>query len=285
MKIRIAIIVLFTLTVTNAFGMNSSLTEPQLDTLNIKCNILNQPTNSSPVFLYKEKWWKKALKIVGKDLAGGLAGFVTGSVTPGLGNGVGLIVGGAASSIQAAGGVLNPGSDSGNSVKNTNNKYDFAGELHIKILTIGLDEKNEKSLRPKGQLNHAAFLQFARELLIHNDVYTEKDLSTYGIKELSNDLQFVLETDNLSLVELSEKLSKAGRITDRESAILELYFSEMNTINSINSFKQFVKFSIELENVISDSNFPESSKQLLLSMCATTRHDLNFWIQNGHLLK
>ncbi len=219
----------------------------------------------------KPGWWKKLLKVVGADLTGGLGGALIGSAVPGLGTGVGAIIGGAGASMTAGSTLSAPPGGGGGA--NIDNVYDYVGEEHVNILLNGLTVDYEANFDGT-ELKNANYLEYARNWLVENEVFSMEEVEGYEEAYLVENLNQALEHDGKEMVLVIESFYELELLTADEYDILSAYYTAFEASTSFDSFKEY---SIEAEAVITDSDFETEQKALFLSMMSTTRHDLNYW--------
>lgn len=180
----------------------------------------------------------------------------------------GAICIGIQASMLASNGIMP--NNSGGDVTNNQNAYDFVGKLHVEVLYHGLTDQKD-FIFPNGIFNYYNLVQYSSNYLSNQQSnYCSLDQFNSFYNDVINDL----ENANNKLSIMISHMEDENKITALESQILQIYFKSSENSNSLGAF---VQYSIQIENLITTSNFSEETKKLLLISMATARHDINFW--------
>lgn len=180
---------------------------------------------------------------------------------------------GVAASSKASSGIM-PNNPGGN-VTNDFNEYDFTGRYHVEILQHGLTDKKD-FIFENGIFNYYNSITYSNEFLESNNLNVQQS-NIYSLSQFEafyNTIISNLENVNNQLSKIILQMENDGKISNLESQILNMYFESQENSTSLNSF---IQYSLQIENLITESNFNISTKKLLLFSMSTTRHDINFW--------
>ncbi|MEM6685702.1 MAG: hypothetical protein AAF617_07940 [Bacteroidota bacterium] len=182
---------------------------------------------------------------------------------------------GIAASYKASEGITPPNPSQG--VDNASNPLDYVGKYHVDILHHQLTHK-QNYIGNHGSFRYERSTEITRNLLQQygenvqpSNTYTESSFKTY-YRQLKQELQSV----NFLLSEIILKMKDEGKITTVESQVLHAYFTMQESASSLSAY---IQYSIQAEQIIVNSNYPQQTKDFLLFTMATARHDFNYWNQ------
>lgn len=183
---------------------------------------------------------------------------------------------GTAASAKYSSGIINP--NPGNpieNVENINNEYDYVGKYHAEILQYGILD-NSHILYPNGIFNYQNSIDFIQQFLISKNIFLQPSsiMSLNEFNTFYNNVENIISSSNYKFSKIILNLENQGKLSHFESQILYMYYSAQESSTSLNDF---IQFSIQIENIISNSSYSEEIKELFLFTMATTRHDINLW--------
>ncbi len=166
--------------------------------------------------------------------------------------------------------------NSGVNIANDNNEFDSAGKYHVDILKYQLTEKKDYVF-PNGVFNYERSVEVTRNYLLTNTNDTStlpQSMSRNEFYTFYNYLNQDLQNSNYLLSDAILTMENQGKISSLESQILNMYFKMKEQTSSIDAY---IQYSIQIENLVTNSNYPSDTKNLLLFTMATARYDFAFW--------
>lgn len=213
-------------------------------------------------------WWVTCLYDAGGAWEGGEVGGLLTLGNP-VGVGVGAFIGGAAASAMYAFGknFYQNGNDDDFYFSNSNNSYDYVGELHNRLL-------NEMDLARQTYIKNGIIdtLGFYNAILLHGiQIFNNKFNTSYSLRDFS-----------LSYNQFCDIVKKSGEITHNAfytgnpdgDFIINEY---LGTIEQINDKKIFLEYTIAFENQIAISNFSDEIKRKSFCFLSTARCSCMYW--------
>ncbi|MFK7746842.1 MAG: hypothetical protein AB8B65_00490 [Kordia sp.] len=184
---------------------------------------------------------------------------------------------GIAASGLASSGIAQPNPGSG--ADNTGNPLDHAGKYHVDILHHQLTQQYNY-VAPNGVFNYDRSVEVTRNLLVmYGENVTQSNSHTSSsFNVYYNKLRQELQSVNNLLSKAILKMRAQGKISSLESQILHSYFTMQEGATSLNSY---IQYSIQVEQMVLNSSYPQSTKDFLLFTMATARHDFNYWNPYG----
>ncbi|MEM6685701.1 MAG: hypothetical protein AAF617_07935 [Bacteroidota bacterium] len=161
------------------------------------------------------------------------------------------------------------------SVVNPMNGLDYAGRLHAEALEVGYTNYQHQ-IYPNGVFNYQNATNFVFGYLAQNNVNSTGNTMTESeFTAFTNSVRLRLQQNNYKMSKVVISHKNEGDLTNEEAQILEMYFKAQEQSTTLNGF---IQHSIQVENmVVNATNLSASSKELLLFVMATARHDINFW--------
>lgn len=154
---------------------------------------------------------------------------------------------------------------------NETNPYDYVGYWHYaSIDNVLVDPK--RYLNGKDYDNER-FYKATVEFLLKNDVASDSDYESF-ILELANEkLAFNSEVfDKYGLSGGLTYLLEKGIV---QESVYEVMMPYYNVFESVNSSKEFVEYSLQVEELVVKSKLEE--KEIILSTMATARYGAQYW--------
>ncbi|WP_298513239.1 hypothetical protein [uncultured Kordia sp.] len=155
-------------------------------------------------------------------------------------------------------------------VVNPNNPLDYTGRFHAEILASAIYQ-NHQIVYPNGEFSYTNSINFSNNYMniTVQNMLSENEFNAF-YEHVVNKIR---ANDNL-LSKVMQQDLREGKLTQSEGQILIMYFQAQESSNTLNGY---IQYSIQIENMVVNSNLPSSSKDLLLFVMATARHDINFW--------
>ena len=172
------------------------------------------------------------------------------------------------------GGITNP--NPGNPIDNVinlGNELDYVGEYHAEMLYLSLTN-NYDFIYPNGIFNYQNTTVFMQQYLTSKNIIASPMPSENEFNLFYTNIEDLITDGDHKFSKIVLVLENQGKLPSLETQILRMYFQGQENSESLNNF---IAFSIEMENIIQQSSYPNSTKELLLFTMATVRHDVNFW--------
>ncbi len=185
---------------------------------------------------------------------------------------------GTAASVKAGASLSDDSFNQGNVIEgvvNLDNEYDYTGKYHAQILKVALIE-NKNITCPNGVFNYDNTLRIARAFLNSQGLHSnaQNALTESQFNNFYNSIIYRIQSNNNKLSNIVIQYKNEGILSDMESQILNAYFKAQESSDTLDSY---IQYSIQIENLVTNSNIPNRSKKILLFAMATARHDINFW--------
>ena len=165
------------------------------------------------------------------------------------------------------------GSNTGQTEANETNPYDSYGYWHYaSIDNVLVDPK----LYLNGEdFDNELFYEATIKFLSKNDVGSDSDYENLTLDLVNEKLAF--STEVFDHYGLSGGLTYLLEIGNIQESVYEVMLPYYSVLENVNSSEEFVDYSLQVEELVLDSELEEKEKEIVLSTMATARYGIQYW--------